>query len=74
MATLFIGRQKFAVDSASAAVNLHDKLRDESDAGASTWPKCKIVDGKKSYRVSYNGRVWGKGADGVEVALDPSKI
>ena len=58
---LKIGRRHTtSVQDLSQASAIYAMLRNESGEGASTFPNGKITDGKKTYRVSYNGRVWDK--------------
>ena len=57
--TLKIGRRKSVpVRDLVDASNTYGILRDESGEGASTFPDGRVIVGKVSYRISYNGRVW----------------
>lgn len=66
--TLWIGRERFEVDSLTHASILFQELRDASGCGASEWPRGRIeVDGT-TYNISYNGRVWNGTALVMEAA------
>ena len=56
---LTIGRRlKKDVESLEEASRIYGELRDQSGEGASTFPDGRIRDGKTTYRISYNGKVW----------------
>lgn len=61
---LTIGRRLTQeVGSVEEASRIYCRLRDASGEGYSTFPEGRIRDGKKAYRVSYNGRVWTNETD-----------
>jgi hypothetical protein len=64
--TVKIGRQTVIVESLQAASDEWCKYRDFHGLGASESPAVWVFsDGKKTARVSYNGRIWA--LDGKEI-------
>jgi hypothetical protein len=49
---------------------LYSKLRDESGEGMRTWPNGQL-HGVRTYRVSYNGKVWDGPEHEAELLYNP---
>ena len=62
-------RGSFTVADLRDASRVFGRERDDSGEGYSTWPDGYVwTKGKRTHRVSYNGRVW-KGAVVVQEAV-----
>ena len=56
---LRIGRRgTWDAETIADASRIYESERDKSGEGSSTFPDGIVTDGKRKYRVSYNGRVW----------------
>ena len=63
---LRVGRKSIRVRDLVDASHVYQEERDASGLGASKFPEGRIAIDGKTYRVSYNGRVW----DGPAVVVE----
>ena len=63
---LIIGRRSIRVRDLVDASHEYQDARDASGLGVSKFPEGRIAIDGKTYRVSYNGRVW----DGAHMVIE----